>query len=258
MKDNYIVYVHIAPNEKLYIGITRKGTKQRWRNSGIGYKSQQLFWRAIQKYGWNNFKHIVLLENLSKDVACECEKYLISKYKSNNSKFGYNIYIGGNEGNRSVGLTDKQRQRLIIANTGKKLSDETKQKISNALKGRKQTPEHIQHVSDAKRGIKLSNEHRENLSKSHIGKKLTTAQKEKQSKALKSYMQSLTSEQRKQIYGHSMSSAIPVSLYINDVYVKDFDTSKDCAKYINKSTSYVCRLISGKIKSKQYRIIKHI
>lgn len=45
--------------------------KVRWRNNGINYKACILFYRAIQKYGWDNFEHIILNDNLSKTEAQE-------------------------------------------------------------------------------------------------------------------------------------------------------------------------------------------
>ena len=36
--NDYIVYMHISPNNKKYIGITCQSLKNRWRN-GEGYKN---------------------------------------------------------------------------------------------------------------------------------------------------------------------------------------------------------------------------
>ena len=96
MKNNkaYFVYKHTFPNDKVYIGITSyEKPNGRWRN-GKGYKSQYVY-RAINKYGWENIKHEILFENLSKVEAEAKEVELIAKYKSNNSKYGYNIENGG-------------------------------------------------------------------------------------------------------------------------------------------------------------------
>ena len=60
----YIVYMHISPSGKKYIGITKQNPKRRW-NSGNGYKNNDYFTKAIKKYGWNNFLHIILAENLT-------------------------------------------------------------------------------------------------------------------------------------------------------------------------------------------------
>ena len=70
MKNNYIVYMHTTPNNKVYIGITCQNPKKRWAY-GYGYKKNKYFFSAIQKYGWNNIKHIIIAENLSKEYACE-------------------------------------------------------------------------------------------------------------------------------------------------------------------------------------------
>ena len=101
-KDNkcskvYSVYKHTTPNNKSYIGITRQNPERRWQ-SGNGYNTQQYFWRAIQKYGWDNIIHIVLESNLTHDEACEKEKYYIQKFHTNNREYGYNITSGGDSG----------------------------------------------------------------------------------------------------------------------------------------------------------------
>ena len=68
MKNNYIVYMHVFPNNKKYIGITSKKPKQRWE-SGTGYRTQSLMYRAIQKYEWDNIEHKILYINLTKEEA---------------------------------------------------------------------------------------------------------------------------------------------------------------------------------------------
>ena len=85
----------------MYVGITSRDVKRRWQN-GRGYIKNDHFYRAIQKYGWDNFDHDVIVENLTKDEACEMEKTLIKELKSNDYHFGYNLSAGG-EG--SLGLS---------------------------------------------------------------------------------------------------------------------------------------------------------
>ena len=202
----YKLYVHISPNNKMYIGITSKAISQRWYGNGSGYATQQLFWRAIQKYGWNNFQHIILFDNLSKEVACECEKYLINKYQTNNPKFGYNVSSGGEFSHTGCKLTDEQRAKLSKAHKGLPLTDsqiehikrlheswrghhhtdEVKQKISIKNKGRKRSEETRKRISEAgkgrpspRKGVHLSEETKEKLRQANLGKKYSEETKAK-------------------------------------------------------------------------------
>lgn len=81
-------------NGKVYVGITSTDVKKRWLN-GRGYYKNKHFNDAIKKYGWDNFEHIIIYENIPRDMACEIEKELITKHKSNNKRYGYNITSGG-------------------------------------------------------------------------------------------------------------------------------------------------------------------
>lgn len=97
----YSVYIHIFPNNKVYIGITSQNVDDRWKG-GHGYDSQALMKKAINKYGWDNIIHEVIKSNLSFDEACEMEKHYIKQYKSTNRKYGYNVTSGGDCGNNLV------------------------------------------------------------------------------------------------------------------------------------------------------------
>lgn len=135
MKDNYIVYKHTnKENNKIYIGITSQPFNNRCRRNGIGYRECPFFYNAIQKYGWNNFEHIILYENLTKEKAEQKEIELIAQYKSNQKEFGYNIQNGGN----SIG----------------KMNDITKKKISKTLKGKNFTEEHKRKIGESQLGNK--------------------------------------------------------------------------------------------------------
>lgn len=95
-KKQWFVYMHIAPNNKKYIGITSQTQpEKRWGKNGYYYQSSTLFWRAIQKYGWDNITHKILFSDLSGEEAKAKEIELIKRYQSNNTKFGYNITAGG-------------------------------------------------------------------------------------------------------------------------------------------------------------------
>lgn len=92
----YKIYVHVNRiNNKKYVGITQQQIQKRWRN-GNGYKKCIHFYNAIQKYGWDNFEHFIILDNLTKHEAMILEKVFILSLDSINN--GYNITSGG-EGN---------------------------------------------------------------------------------------------------------------------------------------------------------------
>ena len=91
----YTVYMHVFPNNKVYIGITQQEPEKRWKN-GLGYDAHQtLMKRAIKKYGWQNIKHEILYKNLNKNEACNKEIELIALYDSTNKQKGYNVSKGG-------------------------------------------------------------------------------------------------------------------------------------------------------------------
>ena len=64
----FIVYKHTSPNGKVYIGMTCLKPIQRWKKDGSGYKRNTHFWGAIQKYGWENFKHEILSAKEASDL----------------------------------------------------------------------------------------------------------------------------------------------------------------------------------------------
>ena len=125
--NNYIVYIHTnLINNKKYVGITRQKPKERWRHDGFGYQKQQKFFRAIVKYGWDNFSHEIVKDKLTAHEAGALEKELIKKYNTINN--GYNVSPGGEITNHSQETLEKMRQSML----GKKHTEETKKKISQA------------------------------------------------------------------------------------------------------------------------------
>ena len=76
-EHSYTVYMHTSPSNKRYIGVTKQKPISRWRTDGSGYKDSKYFWRAIKKYGWNNFQHEILFQGLTKEEAEQKEIELI-------------------------------------------------------------------------------------------------------------------------------------------------------------------------------------
>ena len=49
------VYKYTSPSGKIYIGKTKTTLKERAKNNGNGYLNCTIFFRAIQKYGFEKF-----------------------------------------------------------------------------------------------------------------------------------------------------------------------------------------------------------
>lgn len=115
--NNYYVYKHTSPTNKVYIGITRVKPIYRWRN-GKGYEECPRMYRAIKKYGWDNFKHEILFENLTKEEAEQKEIDLIAFYNSTDERFGYNLAKGGNS-TKGYKHTEETKLKYSLTHKGK-------------------------------------------------------------------------------------------------------------------------------------------
>ena len=114
-EGDYIVYCHINKlNGKKYVGITRQNPVKRWRN-GNGYVHSPKFYNAIQKYGWDNFEHIILFKDISIDDANKIEQTLIQFFNLQDNNFGYNIADGGDAHNHNKYLSDESRHNMSIS-----------------------------------------------------------------------------------------------------------------------------------------------
>lgn len=150
-ENQYKVYKHTTPGGKIYIGITSQEISKRWQN-GLGYANNGYFMRAIKKYGWDNIKHEILFDGLSKEQAEQKEIELISLYNSADRDYGYNISNGG-------------------SSTGKH-SEETKDKMSETAKARNfsdrlHTKEVVNKRAISQRGHEVSEETRKKIGKAN-------------------------------------------------------------------------------------------
>ena len=133
----YKVYVHIDPEGKRYYGATKIDINKRWKD-GRGYKNNPYFWKAIEKFGWNNIDHIIVAKGLTKDEAFWLEEELIRAFDTTNRDKGCNIAKG-------------------VGRKGLKHSEETKNKMSeskigenNPMYGKQRTEEHNKKICKAK------------------------------------------------------------------------------------------------------------
>lgn len=133
----YTVYKHTTPCGKVYIGITKLNPVKRWLN-GKGYQKQNYFYKAILKYGWDNIKHEILYSGLTKESAEQKEIELISQYDSTNREKGYNIEKGGSTSE----VDESTKEKIRLANIGKRHNEKTRKKLSLLEAQRWQDPEY--------------------------------------------------------------------------------------------------------------------
>lgn len=177
MEKIYCVYCHLNKiNGHRYIGITGElDPSKRWGINGIRYKNNTRFYRAIEKYGWNNFEHIILEDGLTQIEAEELEQYYIKLYNTI-TPYGYNLTYGG-EHNKQI--SEETRKKLHDTHIGIKPSEQTRQRMSISRTGHKgynckavwmcdkQTHERIKFFNSFTEAAKYLNK---DAAYSHIGK----------------------------------------------------------------------------------------
>ena len=90
------VYTNLKTGKPCYVGQTNSSMEKRAGKDGKGYIGCDVFWRAIQKNGWSNFKGEIVEDGLSLEEANEREQYWISELHTLVQEGGYNLRAGGN------------------------------------------------------------------------------------------------------------------------------------------------------------------
>jgi len=132
MSKRYIVYRHIMPSGKSYIGITTHSLRERIRS---GYPHNLHMRNAIAKYGWENITTEILAESVTPEEASLLETFYIEAFGTKDRSKGYNIEDGGvqrnsfsDETRRKLSAAAKKRHTPISVATRKKLSDQARKK----------------------------------------------------------------------------------------------------------------------------------
>lgn len=159
-------------NGKVYIGLS---TKTIWQRKSChmsemkrGRSSHLYFYRAIKKYGQDNFSWDILAETDSREKLKAMEKFYIAAYSritelynmTNGGEFQVVKYVLSNEQRKAI--SDRTKNRVVNEETKEKIraarakqifSEESRIKKSNSLKGRpspmkgKKQTEHCKQVS---------------------------------------------------------------------------------------------------------------
>ena len=156
----YLYRITNIINNKKYIGITKRKPEIRWSN-GKGYKKTSYFRAAIEKYGWDNFEHIILYSNLSKEDACQKEIELIKEYDTTNREFGYNNALGGeinigfkHSEEAKIKMRKAAQERPIDWNKIEKMKQSTMKKVRCV-----ETGEIFESCSDAAKAKNIKGHH---------------------------------------------------------------------------------------------------
>lgn len=122
VKSQYsgIIYKYTFPNGKVYIGQTihprARHIQHLCESTGT---CNAAFWRAYKKYGTVDYSVIERISADSREELCdklnEAEIHYISHYKSDNSKFGYNLTSGG----KVFVVNEEGRKHMSEARTDK-------------------------------------------------------------------------------------------------------------------------------------------
>jgi len=129
---------HCIPTGKKYIGQTKRTLHKRHISHkkdckcGIDIK----FYRAVRKYGWENFIMGVITE-CEFSVLNDKEIFFIEKYDT--YRRGYNSTLGGG-GNFGTTPSQETRDKISKSNKGKKCGEEKKKYLSELYKMRGHKP----------------------------------------------------------------------------------------------------------------------
>lgn len=136
-----IYCLHNIITDENYVGQTSKPIEERWKQHQRDSRRERYqhypLYRAIRKYGENNFELLFLGTTNSVEQSDNLEKVWIILLQSRVHVHGYNIKEGG-QGKTSNPL--EVNLKIGLKNKGKTRSEETRKKMSLVRLGKKYGP----------------------------------------------------------------------------------------------------------------------
>ena len=118
IKRDCYIYLHISPENHIYIGQSNRiDPNKRW-NNGKNYYHNPHFSNVIKKFGWKNIEHKIICDNLTREEANLIEIQLIKLYKQKPEYIVLNLTDGG------------------LGHSGYNFQESSKMKLSKRMKGR--------------------------------------------------------------------------------------------------------------------------
>ena len=137
-----------SPSGKIYIGQTTRPIKKRFKEHRTGHESSPAIYKAIKKYGWDNFEKDYYE---CPDNDLDFDEELLVREMSTLVPEGYNLKTGGSSNGK---MSDETKQKMSESHLGEKnhmwgkfQSDESKQKNREAHLGKPQSDDTIQKKS---------------------------------------------------------------------------------------------------------------
>lgn len=220
-------------NGKKYIGQTTKSLEQRIKNHKNAMRTKDThIYRAMRKYGWDNFEFKVLTYAMDQQMLNDLEEYYIRKYDT--IKCGYNMAKGGSI-NTMYSKVVADKHNTIMK------SDAVRHKISESMKQYYQ-----KHGVSADTKRKLSE-----------NKKAFYASERGQQTIFKVQKQFVMTEAHKEAANRAKYKAVYCIDTDNQV-VAEFENVKSAAQwwydqgYIVKSAHQLCDRIKDSAKDNRY------
>ena len=146
----FLIYRYTAPDGRVYIGCTARTLEARAGDNGIRYKDATKFWKAIQEFGWENFKVDILETTEDAVEATRLEDEYILKYQALDGRYGFNSIKSGGAKTTETRRKQSETMKQILNDPNSYFrSEERYLKQSAAIKESHNRPEVREKLSKA-------------------------------------------------------------------------------------------------------------
>jgi group I intron endonuclease len=170
-----IYSVYKATNKitnKVYIGFDSSWPKRWFWHKSQFNKKDTKFYRAVRKYGWNNFDWEIIYQSKDREHTLKkMESYFITEY--NSYKIGYNSTLGG-EGTNGYKQKEEHKRKIAESKIGKKrppATEDSRKKMSESMLGKNKAPKTYEHRLKISKSLRGRKPVWKNVECPHCGKK---------------------------------------------------------------------------------------
>lgn len=251
-----IVYAAMALNGKRYIGVTTKSLdvrKRSHKHAALVTKTDNKFYRAIRRHGFDSFTWVVLFETDSIEVMFQKEKDLIVEFKTR--KHGYNSTDGG-EGAPGRIATPRQRQVNSRAQSARFKSKDPRLIVANGMKEFVKLNPELHKANANKRVASLRMPEKRELA----------AKKQKIFAETNPEIMIARGQQHAKKYKLNPSIAIqisrklggrPIEVFSNEKFIAMFQTQAECARILDLSKGNINSVLRGRRESTGGYVIRY-